>query len=140
MSTRNTSRLDKPLVLIVLLSAFLNGFNIWTDQYANSYYTTAVGSMMQSFHNFFYASLDSAGSVTVDKPPVTFWLQTISAEIFGLHGWSVILPQALAGIGSVLLMYFLINATFWENSVSISGSHDGNDAGCGSSQPNEQYR
>ncbi|MGA9288452.1 MAG: glycosyltransferase family 39 protein [Anaerobacillus sp.] len=120
MSTRNISRLDKPLVLIVLLSAFLNGFNIWTDQYANSYYTTAVGSMMQSFHNFFYASLDSAGSVTVDKPPVTFWLQTISAEIFGLHGWSVILPQALAGIGSVLLMYFLIKPRFGRTAARLA--------------------
>ncbi|KAI7264407.1 hypothetical protein KC345_g8797 [Hortaea werneckii] len=68
--------------------------------------------MMQSFHNFFFASLDSAGSVTVDKPPVTFWLQTLSAFVFGLHGWSVILPQALGGVGSVLLVYLLVKPTF----------------------------
>ncbi|ULO07005.1 glycosyltransferase family 39 protein [Paenibacillus sp. 19GGS1-52] len=103
---------DVVLLVILLLAAFLYGYGIWNDQYANTYYTTAVGSMMQSFHNFFFASLDSAGSVTVDKPPVTFWIQTIFALIFGLHGWSVILPQALGGVGSVLLVYLLVKPTF----------------------------
>ncbi|MFD2705775.1 glycosyltransferase family 39 protein [Salibacterium lacus] len=112
MGKRWFHRLDLPLVFIVMLSAFLTMYNIWTDQYVNTYYTTAVGSMMESFYNFFFASLDSAGSVTLDKPPVTFWIQTISAKIFGLEGWSVILPQALSAIGSVLLIYFLIKPSF----------------------------
>ncbi|MEK3796267.1 glycosyltransferase family 39 protein [Paenibacillus sp. FSL R7-0204] len=103
---------DVVLLMIMLLAAVLYGYGIWNDQYANTYYTTAVGSMLQSFHNFFFASLDSAGSVTVDKPPVTFWLQTLSALVFGLHGWSVILPQVLSGVGSVLLVYLLVKPTF----------------------------
>ncbi|USB32347.1 glycosyltransferase family 39 protein [Paenibacillus sp. YPG26] len=111
---------DKLLIVIVALAAFLNLYGIWNDQYANTYYTTAVASMLQNLHNFFYGSLDSAGSVTVDKPPVTFWIQTISAYIFGLHGWSVILPQALAGIGSVLLIYFLVKPTFGLASARIA--------------------
>ncbi|MFK7691477.1 glycosyltransferase family 39 protein [Paenibacillus sp. HJGM_3] len=113
-------RADVPLILIVLLAAFLNGYNIWTDKYVNTYYTTAVASMLENFHNFFFASLDSAGSVTVDKPPLTFWIQTISAYIFGLHGWSVILPQALAGVGSVLLLYRLVKPTFGIAAARIS--------------------
>lgn len=103
---------DLILWLILLLAAFLYGYGVWNDHYVNTYYTTAVGSMLQNFHNFFFASLDSAGSVTVDKPPVTFWIQTLSALIFGLHGWSVILPQALGGVGSVLLLYLLVKPTF----------------------------
>ncbi|MCL6457077.1 MAG: glycosyltransferase family 39 protein, partial [Gorillibacterium sp.] len=113
-------RWDIPLILIALLSAFFNGYNIWDERYVNTYYTTTVASMMQSLHNFFFASLDSAGFVTVDKPPVTFWIQTLSAELFGLHGWSVILPQALAGIGSVLLLYVLIKPTFGLAAARIS--------------------
>ncbi|WP_342774575.1 glycosyltransferase family 39 protein [Paenibacillus piri] len=109
-----------PLFLILLLSAFLNMYNIWTDEYANTYYTTAVASMLHNFHNFFFASLDPAGSVTVDKPPVVFWIQTASAYLFGLHGWSVILPQALAGVGSVLLLYRLVKPTFGLAAVRIS--------------------
>ncbi len=113
-------RMDLVLLPIVLLAAFLNGYGIWNDQYANSYYTTAVGSMLSNFHNFFYASLDSAGSVTVDKPPVVFWIQTAFAYVFGLHGWSVILPQVLAGIGSVLLIYFMVKPTYGLAAARIS--------------------
>ncbi|GAB6988830.1 ArnT family glycosyltransferase [Paenibacillus pini] len=105
-------RLDFILILIALLSAFLNMYNIWTDKLVNAYYTSAVTSMLQNFHNFFYASFDPGGYVTVDKPPVAFWLQTISAYLFGLHGWSVILPQALAGVGSTLLVYALVKPSF----------------------------
>ncbi|MDR6723885.1 4-amino-4-deoxy-L-arabinose transferase-like glycosyltransferase [Paenibacillus amylolyticus] len=105
-------RIDLVLLPIVILAAILNAYGIWKDQYANSYYTTAVGSMLRSFHNFFYASLDSAGSVTVDKPPVVFWIQTAFAYVFGLHGWSVILPQVLAGIGAVLLIYFMVKPSY----------------------------
>ncbi|NMI03834.1 4-amino-4-deoxy-L-arabinose transferase [Paenibacillus sp. SZ31] len=113
-------RMDLVLLPIVLLAAFLNGYGIWNDQYANSYYTTAVGSMLSNFHNFYYASLDSAGSVTVDKPPVVFWIQTAFAYVFGLHGWSVILPQVLAGIGSVLLIYFMVKPTYGLAAARIS--------------------
>lgn len=111
---------DVVLLCILLLAAFLYGYGIWNDQYVNTYYTTAVGSMMQSFHNFFFASLDSAGSVTVDKPPVTFWIQTVSALIFGLHGWSVILPQALGGVGSVLLVYLMVKPTFGRTAARLA--------------------
>ncbi|WP_440119239.1 ArnT family glycosyltransferase [Paenibacillus sp. QZ-Y1] len=113
-------RIDLVLLPIVLLAAFLNGYGIWNDHYANSYYTTAVGSMLRNFHNFFYASLDSAGSVTVDKPPVVFWIQTAFAYVFGLHGWSVILPQVLAGIGAVLLIYFMVKPTYGLAAARIS--------------------
>ncbi len=112
--------LDIVLILILLASAFLNIYNIWKDDTVNPYYTAAVTSMMQSFHNFFYASFDAAGFITVDKPPITYQIQTISALIFGMHGWSVILPQALAGVGSVLLMYLLIKPTFGKTAARIA--------------------
>ncbi|BBH20746.1 hypothetical protein Back11_20910 [Paenibacillus baekrokdamisoli] len=120
MTPKTKLRWDIPLTLIVVLAAFLNGYKIWTDHYVNTYYTTTVASMLQNFHNFFFASLDSAGFVSVDKPPLTFWIQTLSAYIFGLHGWSVILPQALAGVGSVLLIYFLIKPSFGVTAARIS--------------------
>ncbi|MFE4713728.1 glycosyltransferase family 39 protein [Paenibacillus sp. NPDC056722] len=120
MSTIKKQGPDLILPFILLLAAFLYGYGIWNDHYVNTYYTTAVGSMLQSFHNFFFASLDSAGSVTVDKPPVTFWIQSLFALIFGLHGWSVILPQALAGVGSVLLVYLLVKPTYGRSAARIA--------------------
>ncbi|NBD24494.1 ArnT family glycosyltransferase [Paenibacillus glycinis] len=112
-------KIDFYLTAVAVVSVFLNGYGIWEDKYANAYYTTAVASMLQSFSNFFYGSLDSAGSVTVDKPPLTFWIQAAFAYVFGVHGWSVILPQALAGVGSVLLIYFILKPTFGVKAARI---------------------
>jgi len=68
--------------------------------------------MLQSWHNVFIVSFDPGGFVTIDKPPLGFWLQAGSAEIFGFHGWSLLLPEALAGVGSVALVYHLVRRTF----------------------------
>ncbi|SPF31544.1 putative mannosyltransferase YkcB [Candidatus Desulfosporosinus infrequens] len=76
--------------------------------------------MLQSFHNFFFASFDPGGFVTVDKPPVAFWIQTMFAYVFGVHGWSVILPQALAGVGSVLLIYALVKPSFGKTAARLA--------------------
>ncbi|MEC0369249.1 glycosyltransferase family 39 protein [Paenibacillus chibensis] len=111
-TTKSRHRIDVMLVIAVLLAVFFSVYGIWDDQFVNAYYTSAVKSMLQSFHNFFYASFDPGGYVTVDKPPVAFWLQTLSAMLFGFRGWSVILPQALAYIGSTLMIYVLIKPTF----------------------------
>ncbi|ACV64975.1 glycosyl transferase family 39 [Desulfofarcimen acetoxidans DSM 771] len=120
MKVRESQRFDLVLISTALLAAFLNIYKIWTDQYANSYYTAAVTSMLQNFHNFFYASFDPGGYVTVDKPPVVFWIQTLFAYIFGVHGWSVILPQALAGVGSVLLIYYIVKPTFGKAAARLA--------------------
>ncbi|MEC1470994.1 glycosyltransferase family 39 protein [Bacillus haynesii] len=113
-------QLDVILILILLAALILNTYNIWQDDTANQYYLAAVKSMTQSFHNFFFASFDSSGFVSVDKPPVVLWIQTIFAKIFGVHTWSVILPQALAGAGSVYLLYALIKPKFGKSAARIS--------------------
>ena len=50
--------------------------------------------------------------MTIDKPPVGFWLQVASAKIFGFNSVSILLPQALAGVLSVLLLYYLVRRYF----------------------------
>jgi 4-amino-4-deoxy-L-arabinose transferase-like glycosyltransferase len=69
-------------------------------------------TMQDSWHNFFFNAFDPAGFVTVDKPPLGLWVQTISAAIFEFNGISLLLPQALAGVLSVLVLYHLVRRTF----------------------------
>ncbi len=113
-------KIDFYLIGIICIAIFVNFYGIWNDATVNPYYTAAVTSMVQNFHNFFYASFDPAGFITVDKPPVAFWFQAISAKLFGVHGWSVILPQALAGVCSVIILYFLIRPRFGKWAARIS--------------------
>lgn len=113
-------KLDYYLVGIIGIAIFVNFYGIWNDETVNPYYTAAVTSMVQNFHNFFYAAFDPAGFITVDKPPVAFWFQAISAKIFGVHGFSVILPQALAGVFSVIILYFLVRPRFGKWAARVS--------------------
>lgn len=112
MQLKRTQKTDWYLVGILILSAFLYGWGIWDAGSANSYYTAAITSMTKSWSNFWYGAFDPAGFITVDKPPVALWLMAISAKIFGVHGWSVVLPSVLSGIGSVYLMYKLLAPKF----------------------------
>src|SRR5947207_12532634 len=77
------------LALPLVLSAALNLWNLGQNGFSNLYYSVAVQSMTQSFHNFFFASYDAGGFISVDKPPVALWMQAISAKIFGFSPLSL---------------------------------------------------
>jgi 4-amino-4-deoxy-L-arabinose transferase-like glycosyltransferase len=100
------------LVGILLLAVFLHFYQLEQEGYANLYYAAAVKSMLTGWDNFFFNAFDPAGFVTVDKPPLGLWVQTASAALFGFNGFSLLLPQALAGVISVLLLYHLVKRTF----------------------------
>src|SRR4051812_24905515 len=85
----------------LLVSAVLNLWNLGQNGYGNEYYAVAVQSMLQNWKNFFFAAYDAGGFITVDKPAVTLWIQTISAKIFGFSGLALLVPEALAGVASV---------------------------------------
>jgi 4-amino-4-deoxy-L-arabinose transferase-like glycosyltransferase len=108
------------LAPVLVLAAFLNFYQLSREGYANTYYAAAVKSMMHSWHNFFFVSFDPGGFVTVDKPPLGFWIQTLSVRIFGFHGWSLILPEALAGVASVALVFQLVRPRFGETAGLIA--------------------
>lgn len=108
------------LTLILILSAVLNFVNIGLEGYGNPYYAAGVKSMTMSLKNFFFVAFDPTGYVTIDKPPLGFWLQAISAKIFGFSGWSVLLPQAIAGVISVWVLYRIVKRSFGNAAGLIS--------------------
>ncbi len=100
------------LALIAALSFGLNFYAVSKFGYGNAYYAAAIKSMTQSFKNFFFVSFDPAGVVMVDKPPLALWIQALFVMVFGYHGWAMLLPQALAGTGSCIMMYILTAKRF----------------------------
>ncbi|WP_111645035.1 glycosyltransferase family 39 protein [Paranoxybacillus vitaminiphilus] len=111
MKAKLRGRVDVWLIAIFLLSVFLNFYNIGNAG-SNVYYTAAAKSMTANWKAFFFASLDPAGFITVDKPPVALWFQALSVAIFGVSDWSVLLPEAIAGVLSTLLIYFIVKPIF----------------------------
>jgi 4-amino-4-deoxy-L-arabinose transferase-like glycosyltransferase len=100
------------LGIVILISLFMNFFQLGQNGFGNLFYASGVRSMLDSWHNFFFVSYDPGGFVTIDKPALGFWLQTISTKLFGFTPFSIFLPQALSGVCAVLLLYFLVKRHF----------------------------
>jgi 4-amino-4-deoxy-L-arabinose transferase-like glycosyltransferase len=78
----------------------------------NSFYDAAVRSMGLSWHNFFYGAFEPAAQVSIDKTPVDLWLQVASTKLLGFSSVAVRLPEALAGVLAVPLVYDLVRRLF----------------------------
>lgn len=94
---------------IVLLSVVLHFSNLSAIGDANLYYTAAVKSMLRSWRNFFFVAAEPGGSVSVDKPPLGLWVEAAFAWVLGVSGFSTSLPNMLAGVLSVPLLYALVS-------------------------------
>ena len=106
-------RLPRPeLAGLMVLAGTLNLWALSRNGFANTYYAAAVKSMSSSWHDFLYASLDRGGVMTVDKPPLSLWVQALSARVFGFSSLSILVPQALMGAASVALVYDLVRRRF----------------------------
>src|SRR4051794_27665154 len=66
---------------VLLLAAALHLYRLDQNGYGNEYYAATVRSMLVSWHNFFFVSFDPGGFVSVDKPPLAFWIQAASARL-----------------------------------------------------------
>ena len=111
---RRRSRLTPRLALaaILIAAALLRGWSLDDGGVLIPYYFAGVRSMLQSWHNFFFHAFDPAGFVSLDKPPVAFWLQTASAKLFGFGRAAVLLPQVIEGVAAVALLYWLVRRRF----------------------------
>ncbi|NPV86704.1 MAG: hypothetical protein HPY45_11935 [Anaerolineae bacterium] len=100
------------LSLTLALGVFLRFYRLAHGSYGNQYYAATVQSMLTSWHNFFFASFEPLGSVTVDKPPLGFWVQAVFAYFLGFSGFALALPQALSGVFSILTVFSLVRRPF----------------------------
>src|SRR5450631_4205037 len=106
-------RLDRVgLVLVLGFSLLLECVRLGQNSWANGYYSAAVKSMLGSLHNFFFVSSDPGGLVSLDKPPLGLWLQTVSAAVFGFHPLSLLVPEALGVVAAVGVVYWLVAPRF----------------------------
>jgi 4-amino-4-deoxy-L-arabinose transferase-like glycosyltransferase len=93
---------------VLLIAAGLYTWDLSSNGMANTFYGAAVKSGTESWKAFLFGSIDPGSFITVDKPPASLWVMELSGRIFGFSSWSMLLPQALAGIGSVYLLHRIV--------------------------------
>ena len=86
---------------MLALTALLYLAGLSRNGWANDFYAAAVQAGTKSWKAFFFGSFDASSFITVDKTPASLWVMELSARVFGLNYWSVLVPQALEGVASV---------------------------------------
>ncbi|HEV2993505.1 MAG TPA: glycosyltransferase family 39 protein [Acidimicrobiia bacterium] len=117
---RRPSRSDWIVGLIATLTAILYSWNLSGVGTANSYYTAAVKSASVSWKAFFFGAIDPGSFITVDKPPAAFWVQGLSARLFGFSTFSMLLPEVIAGVASVLILHRLVRKWMGDGAAHLA--------------------
>ncbi|MFB9683939.1 glycosyltransferase family 39 protein [Amycolatopsis plumensis] len=99
----------QPSVAALLLgTGLLYLWDLAKTGWANDFYAMAVQAGTWSWKALFFGSLDPGNVVTVDKPPFSLWVMGLSGRLFGFSSWSLLVPDALAGVASVGLLYLAV--------------------------------
>ncbi|MFA1547091.1 ArnT family glycosyltransferase [Actinomadura chokoriensis] len=106
-------RWARPALWAVLIAAaLLYGWGLSDAGNANTYYSAAVKSGTQSWKAFFFGALDAGSYITVDKPPMALWVMGLSSRVLGFGTWSLLLPQVIAGVAAVAVLYATVRRAF----------------------------
>jgi 4-amino-4-deoxy-L-arabinose transferase-like glycosyltransferase len=110
------------LLALLLLTGVLYIWGLGASGWANAFYSAAVQAGSASWKAFFYGSSDAANSITVDKTPGALWIMALSARIFGVNAWSILVPQALMGVATVGLLFGTVKRWFGPAAGLIAGA------------------
>ncbi|WP_410633474.1 ArnT family glycosyltransferase [Amycolatopsis sp. cmx-4-83] len=102
----------RPALAVLLLgTAVLYLWGLGASGWANAFYSAAAQAGSESWKALFFGSSDAANAITVDKTPAALWVMGLSARVFGVNAWSILVPQALMGVGSVWLLHAAVRRT-----------------------------
>ena len=113
----------RPCLLALLLgTAVLYLWGLGASGWANTYYSAAVQAATKSWKAFFFGSFDASNAVTVDKSPLFLWPMALTARVFGVSSWSILVPEALEGVAAVGVLYLAVRRWFSAGSALLAGA------------------
>jgi len=107
---------------LLAATAVLYLWGLGASGWANAFYSAAVQAATKSWKAMFFGAFDSSNFITVDKPPAALWIMGISARIFGVNAWSMLVPEALEGVAAVGLLYATVRRRFGPSAGLLPGA------------------
>ena len=108
--------------MLLVLTAALYLWNLSASGWANAFYSAAAQAGASDWTAMLFGSSDAANAITVDKTPAALWVIDVSVRLFGLNSWSVLVPQALEGVGAVALLYAAVRRVSGEGAALLAGA------------------
>lgn len=87
------------LLIAYLLGLFVFPMDIDSAQYA--------AMSMEMWQNQSFLEISNLGKPYLDKPPLIFWLSSLSMGVFGFHAWAFKLPTFLSSFLGIYSIYRL---------------------------------
>ena len=113
----------RPALLgLLAATALLYLIGLGRSGWANAFYSAAVQAGAHSWKAFFFGSSDAANFITVDKPPASLWVMDLSARLFGVNAWSILVPEALEGVACVGVLYLTVRRWFGPAAGLLAGT------------------
>ena len=110
------------LLGLLAVTALLYLWGLGASGWANDFYSAAAQAASVSWKALFFGSSDASNFITVDKPPAALWVMGLSARLFGVNAWSLLVPQALMGVATVGLLYGCVRRWFGPAAGLVAGA------------------
>jgi 4-amino-4-deoxy-L-arabinose transferase-like glycosyltransferase len=110
------------LAALLVATAVLYLAGLSRNGWANDFYAAAVQAGTKSWKAFLFGSFDSGNFITIDKTPASLWVMDLSARVFGVNYWSLLVPQALEGVAAVGVLYATVRRWFGPAAGIIAGA------------------
>jgi 4-amino-4-deoxy-L-arabinose transferase-like glycosyltransferase len=110
------------LLALLVATALLYLVGLSRNGWANEFYAAAVQAGTKSWKAFLFGSVDSSNFITVDKTPLFLWPMELTARVFGLNSWTLLIPQALEGVATVGVLYTTVRRWFGPAAGIIAGA------------------
>jgi 4-amino-4-deoxy-L-arabinose transferase-like glycosyltransferase len=110
------------LGVLLAATAVLYMWNLSASGWANAFYSAAAQAGASDWTAMLFGSSDAANAITVDKTPAALWIIDLSVRLFGLNPWSVLVPQALEGVGAVALLYAAVRRVSGDGAALLAGA------------------
>ncbi|TGD89746.1 phospholipid carrier-dependent glycosyltransferase [Mycolicibacterium sp. CH28] len=110
------------LAALLVATAVLYLWNLGASGWANAFYSAAAQAGATNWTAWLFGSSDAGNAITVDKPPAALWVSGLSARLFGVNPWSILVPQALAGVAAVAVLYAAVRRVSGPNAGLLAGA------------------
>jgi 4-amino-4-deoxy-L-arabinose transferase-like glycosyltransferase len=110
------------LGVLLTATAVLYLWNLSASEWANAFYSAAAQAGASNWTAMLFGSSDAANAITVDKTPAALWVIDVSVRLFGLNPWSILVPQALEGVGAVAVLYASVRRVSGEGAALLAGA------------------
>lgn len=110
-----------PELFVVALAGALYLFNLTANGFGNEYYSAAAWAGSRDWTAWLFSSVDPGNFIATDKPPLSTMVMGLSVRVFGLSPLAILLPQALMGVASVVVLMATIRRTLGRQASIIAG-------------------